>query len=224
LIPGVAETIINQHTTQAGKTWYFTIVKMTYTWVNAHAPDEKIQCNWEGHGLDDAEKGIGKAYTYSEKYFLLKFFNVPTDKDDPDAAKPEDKPVANGKGKPATKPPQTKGKKPMSAYWAELQATKTVAEYTAWWKANSASMKADLTTAEFKATEATAKLHASTLKPKEEAPAPEAPQGGGLTPYKCPGGPLDGTWTDTMYCRDNAKCQELGQCEAYQKQLEAEVA
>jgi hypothetical protein len=37
-------------------------------------------------GVDIAgEKGVGKALTYGEKYFLLKTFNIATDKDDPDA-------------------------------------------------------------------------------------------------------------------------------------------
>ena len=35
--------------------------------------------------MDDGEKGVGKALTYAEKYFMLKFFNIPTDKDDPDS-------------------------------------------------------------------------------------------------------------------------------------------
>ena len=65
---------------------YFTELDMTMTWVNAEKPDEKIECSWYGQGVDIAgEKGVGKALTYAEKYFMLKFFNIPTDKDDPDA-------------------------------------------------------------------------------------------------------------------------------------------
>jgi hypothetical protein len=45
-----------------------------------------ITCTWYGQGVDIAgEKGVGKAMTYAEKYFMLKFFNIPTDKDDPDS-------------------------------------------------------------------------------------------------------------------------------------------
>ena len=40
-----------------------------------------------GQGVDiSGEKGVGKALTYAEKYFLLKFFNIPTDEADPDDA------------------------------------------------------------------------------------------------------------------------------------------
>ncbi|WP_405113703.1 ERF family protein [Paenibacillus sp. FSL K6-1217] len=67
-------------------TTYFTEVDMTMTWINAEKPDEQIVSPWYGQGVDIAgEKGVGKALTYAEKYFMLKFFNIPTDKDDPDA-------------------------------------------------------------------------------------------------------------------------------------------
>jgi len=90
LMPQVAETAVRDHTTQQGKSWYFTELTMHYTWVNAEKPDETIPVSWYGQGLDDGEKGVGKALTYAEKYLILKTFNVPTDKDDPDAhAAPE---------------------------------------------------------------------------------------------------------------------------------------
>lgn len=65
---------------------YFTEIEIDFTWVNSEKPEEKIMCHWYGQGLDTAgEKGVGKALTYAEKYFMLKFFNIPTDKDDPDS-------------------------------------------------------------------------------------------------------------------------------------------
>ncbi|GJM72960.1 hypothetical protein HMSSN036_51760 [Paenibacillus macerans] len=67
-------------------TTYFTELSMTMTWVNTDNPSETIECPWYSQGVDVAgEKGVGKALTYGEKYFILKFFNIPTDKDDPDA-------------------------------------------------------------------------------------------------------------------------------------------
>ena len=67
-------------------TTYFTELDLSMTWVNAEDPKETISCPWYGQGVDIAgEKGVGKALTYAEKYFMLKFFNIPTDKDDPDA-------------------------------------------------------------------------------------------------------------------------------------------
>ena len=69
-----------------GAVVYFTELIMTMTWVNTDNPDEKIECPWYAQGVDTAgEKGVGKALTYGEKYFLLKFFNIATDDMDPDS-------------------------------------------------------------------------------------------------------------------------------------------
>lgn len=73
---------------------YFTELEIDFTWVNTEKPEESIICHWYGQGVDTAgEKGVGKALTYAEKYFMLKFFNIPTDKDDPDSfQEKQDKP------------------------------------------------------------------------------------------------------------------------------------
>lgn len=97
LVPRVLEAKVSTETVewQDGSkpkrtTTYFTELLMEYTWVNGEKPDEIIVCPWYGQGVDIAgEKGVGKALTYAEKYFLLKFFNVATDRDDPDAYQPQ---------------------------------------------------------------------------------------------------------------------------------------
>lgn len=67
-------------------TTYFTELDLEYTWINADNPSETLSLPFYGQGVDIAgEKGVGKALTYAEKYFLLKQFNIATDKDDPDA-------------------------------------------------------------------------------------------------------------------------------------------
>ena len=54
------------------------------TWHDVES-GERMEVPWYAQGVDLAgEKGVGKALTYAEKYFLLKFFHVPTKKDDPD--------------------------------------------------------------------------------------------------------------------------------------------
>src|SRR5690625_5193343 len=59
---------------------------MQYVWQNAESPEEKIVIDWKVYGQqDDISKAFGSGLTYSERYFLLKFFNAPTDDDDPDA-------------------------------------------------------------------------------------------------------------------------------------------
>ncbi|MBN8200515.1 ERF family protein [Bacillus sp. NTK034] len=71
--------------TSKGAKEYMTELDIEFTWVNADKPEETIVCPWYGQGVDSGEKGVGKSLTYAEKYFILKQFNIATDKDDPDS-------------------------------------------------------------------------------------------------------------------------------------------
>lgn len=117
LIPSVLWTNLKDHVTKKGEHQYFTEIWMEFAWVNAEKPEDQLVCHWYSQGIDDGEKGPGKAYTYAEKYFLLKFFNIATDKDDPDAqqeqpkkasAKPQEKQVAKAAAEPQ-QPAATEG-------------------------------------------------------------------------------------------------------------------
>jgi hypothetical protein len=67
---------------------------MTMTWINAEKPDEQLVVPFACFGTqDDISKAFGSALTYSERYFLLKFFNIATDEDDPDTQQEEVKPT-----------------------------------------------------------------------------------------------------------------------------------
>lgn len=81
LIPEIIDTVAER-----GDRVIMTQLKMNMTFVNCEKPDEKIKTPWYGQGIDyGSERGVGKALTYAEKYFILKFFNIPTDGDDPAA-------------------------------------------------------------------------------------------------------------------------------------------
>jgi len=70
--------------------------KMIMSWINADAPEERLDVPFACVGTqDDISKAFGSALTYSERYFLLKFFNIATDTDDPDAH--QEKPVEKKK-------------------------------------------------------------------------------------------------------------------------------
>jgi hypothetical protein len=121
LIPRVVSKEVSSHTIDykdkegnvtKKTTTYFTELCMEFKWVNAENPEETIACGWYGQGVDIAgEKGVGKAMTYAEKYFMLKSFNIATDKDDPDAFQEKadggkkDQPKKDAPKQPA--PPQT---------------------------------------------------------------------------------------------------------------------
>lgn len=61
-------------------------VNLTYTWIDADNPDDRFEIPFYAVGhQDDASKALGTALTYSERYLLMKQFNIPTDEDDADA-------------------------------------------------------------------------------------------------------------------------------------------
>ncbi|WP_436962777.1 ERF family protein [Staphylococcus shinii] len=73
-------------------TEFLVTLKMIYTWINADNPQEKqIVDFWATGQQDDPAKAYGTALTYAERYFLMKFFNIPTDEDDADAKEKQDK-------------------------------------------------------------------------------------------------------------------------------------
>ena len=60
--------------------------EMTFRWINDENPDDHILVTWPiGNNSTDMAQSEGGALTYGTRYFLLKFFNCATSKDDPDA-------------------------------------------------------------------------------------------------------------------------------------------
>lgn len=58
-------------------------VMMKFTWIDSET-GEKDENLFGANGQNDWEKGLGSALTYAERYFLLKYFHIPTDEDDID--------------------------------------------------------------------------------------------------------------------------------------------
>ena len=67
-------------------------VMMRFTWVDCETGETDVNL-FGANGQNDWEKGLGSALTYSERYFLLKYFHIATDEDDIDnpTRKPEEK-------------------------------------------------------------------------------------------------------------------------------------
>lgn len=89
LIPEVVDSnfIREDYATKNGqKSEMFCSVKMRFTWVDAESGDT-LSCDWASSGMNAWDKGLGSALTYGERYFLLKFFHIATDRDDVDAPK-----------------------------------------------------------------------------------------------------------------------------------------
>lgn len=72
--------------------------KMIMTWIDADS-GERMEVPWLLFGeQNDISKAFGSGLTYSERYYLLKALNVPTDEDDPDS---KGKPQGRTGNKPA---------------------------------------------------------------------------------------------------------------------------
>jgi len=88
LVPAVKNsTMTTLEITENGQTKVKPTVhaEMEMIWINAENPEEQLKVPFACFGSqDDISKAFGSALTYSERYFLLKFFNIATDKDDPD--------------------------------------------------------------------------------------------------------------------------------------------
>jgi hypothetical protein len=66
------------------KTEFLYSMIMLMTWVNVDDPQDRDENKWCAFGCNGEEKGYGSALTYGERYFMLKYFSIPTDEDDPD--------------------------------------------------------------------------------------------------------------------------------------------
>lgn len=107
IIPTITSTDRSEveRTSAAGekKMYLMTTVHYEMTIVD---PDsgESIKVSWVGDGEDTADKGIYKAMTSGLKYFLAKFFRVPTGDDVENEAEPKGN--ASGPRKPVEKKPE----------------------------------------------------------------------------------------------------------------------
>lgn len=81
LIPSVTQSNLN--IIEGSKIPFLVELWIEYTLLDVDS-GESIKINWYAQGSDSGERGVGKAYTYGEKYFLLKLLQIPTNDDDPD--------------------------------------------------------------------------------------------------------------------------------------------
>lgn len=59
---------------------------MEWHWVNNENPDDRVIVPWTFVGQQgDASQAFGSGLSYASRYFMLKYFNVATSDDDPDA-------------------------------------------------------------------------------------------------------------------------------------------
>jgi hypothetical protein len=82
-----------ESTTVPGGKGFIVSSRMKMVWVNVEDPKDRAEIEWYMVGEQkDASQAFGSGLTYSERYFPLKYFHIPTDDDDPDK-------INNGNGK-----------------------------------------------------------------------------------------------------------------------------
>ncbi|MFS4465983.1 ERF family protein [Staphylococcus haemolyticus] len=92
LVPYTENEEVTETTNAKGKPEHIIKLKLTYKWINADNPQEILEVPFFAVGQqDDVSKAHGTALTYAERYFLMKFFNIPTDEDDADAKEKQER-------------------------------------------------------------------------------------------------------------------------------------
>lgn len=89
LVPALSETTIDNipdpTKNNPNATSFIFRSKMVYTFIDSES-GERLEVPWfiVGKHLQDPAMAGGAALTYFERYFILKFFQIPTSKDDPE--------------------------------------------------------------------------------------------------------------------------------------------
>ena len=73
-------------TKNGAKSEMFCTLELKFSWIDTDS-GETLSNQWASSGMNGFDKSLGSALTYGERYFLLKFLHIATDKDDVDAPK-----------------------------------------------------------------------------------------------------------------------------------------
>ena len=79
----IEQTQIEQESSYGKRTSFYIRERVTYRFVNIHKPEEFIEIDGYGDGIDSGDKAPGKADTYASKYCLMSAYKISTG-DDPD--------------------------------------------------------------------------------------------------------------------------------------------
>lgn len=126
-VPNTMHTEIVKYENAKGqpKTDILVCSEMTFTWENLETNEKEVN-NWYMVGQQaDGSQAMGSGLTYSNRYFLLKYFNVATSKDDPDTIRSQMEKEDEQKKLSAV---QTKIKKKMEKMIQKYQTTEKVYE------------------------------------------------------------------------------------------------
>jgi len=139
----VTSATLTPFVTKNGAPQFMTETYMVMTWMDTDTGEE-LAVPFYAQGVDNAEKGPGKAATYGEKYFILKQLNIATDKDDPDAFQEKHETLeqkASKKDELIVELKTTDSLTRVSSIWSSNQALKTDDDFKAAVKAAGIRLK-----------------------------------------------------------------------------------
>jgi hypothetical protein len=95
--------VLDAGETRGGSKNRLVTVEMTFTWIDADTGEAwPVPAMFPGHGMDTGDKGLYKAMTGAEKYFLMKTFLVSTG-DDPEGDERVDRQEAAAEAEAGTR-------------------------------------------------------------------------------------------------------------------------
>lgn len=89
VLPTIDNYTVSEVKSKYGALGYHYIINFTFRVVNTDNPDDCFESKWLGESTDFGDKGINKAETAGEKYFLMRLYHISDKGDrDPDADTP----------------------------------------------------------------------------------------------------------------------------------------
>lgn len=79
----IEQSFVETETKNGKRKSFYIREKVTYRFVNVHKPEEYIEIDGYGDGIDTGDKSPGKSDTYASKYCLMSAYKISTG-DDPD--------------------------------------------------------------------------------------------------------------------------------------------
>lgn len=183
-----------QKTKNGSRAMVQVMADMEMVWVDSESGEErKVPFACFG-AQNNISKAFGTALTYSERYFMLKYFNIPTDDLDPEAFQRKAENTI-------TKPQEPKKK--LADYTTPMMESDTVTDHNKWLKANWPKASADLSKADMGKLLKECDQWLTTLEKKAANGKPQV--------IKCPNAGHDILLTD---CKASVDCNVT--CKPYQ--------
>lgn len=140
IFPEIEDQAVAEVRNSKGGIGYHYLLHMKFKVVNTDDQNDFIEAKWLGEATDYGDKGVNKASTCGEKYFLMKLYHISEQGDDPDQNTPEEysnKQIGNrGQNNTRQLPPAQKQKinfELLNQVRAKLPSIGTVENLQAYW-------------------------------------------------------------------------------------------